>query len=67
METESKTGTTLPSLDDLFKSLGECDYLMLKTSAYLESLKEERAILLNLLNDYHNGQQDDTESVGDKK
>jgi hypothetical protein len=66
METELKTETTLPSLDELFRSLGECDYLLLKTNSYLESLREERVALINLINEYHNGQQDNVENMGNE-
>lgn len=59
METEFKTEMSLPSLDDLFRSLGECDYLYLKTNAYLESLREERAVIIKLIEEIQNGQQQD--------
>jgi hypothetical protein len=66
METELKTETISQNLDDLFKALGECDYLFTKTSAYLESLKEERALLIKVIDDIHNGKQDnDHKNMGD--
>lgn len=67
METELKTEMTTPSLDDLFRSLGECDFLYIKTSAYLESLKEERTLIINLIEQIQNGQQDNIENLGNEE
>ena len=67
METELIPETNLPNLDDLFRALGECDYLFTKTSAYLESLREERALILKLIDDIQNGKQDDNKNLGNEE
>lgn len=55
METELKTETTSQTLDDLFRQLGECTYLLTETSNYLDSLKEEYTIILNKIKNHTNG------------
>ena len=67
METELKTEMSLPTLDDLFRSLGECTYLFTKASAYLESLREERALIIQLIEDIQNGKQEFIKGVGDEE
>jgi hypothetical protein len=67
METELKTETILPNLDDLFRALGECDYLFTKTTAYIESLKEERELIIKLIEEIQNGKQDDIKNLGNEE
>jgi hypothetical protein len=46
METELKTEEISLSLDELFKQLGECTYLIMRAGNYLEELKEDRINIL---------------------
>lgn len=64
METELKIGQTTLNLDDLFRMLGECDYLYMKTQTYLDSLREERSLIIKAIEEIYNGQQDDSKNMG---
>lgn len=55
METNLKTETTSQNLDDLFRSLGEVDFLYLKTKSYLNQLLEDRENLIKQIEAITNG------------
>lgn len=64
MEITSTNDQTLKSLDELFKELGECDYLYIKTNEYLEGLENRRKQILNAIDEIHNGKNNNSEDMG---
>lgn len=55
METELKTETNSPNLDELFRALGEVDFLYIKTNSYLKQLAQDREHLINQIEQITNG------------